>query len=1104
MNHTKHNLSNLYISQGNQAYKNKDYIEAIYLLAQAINEQPKLSKTIKFNLRLAITKLKNLSSICEESVADDLLENIEDFYRSHKKEELATIRLDVVDNRFAQGWAMGVNNKDSNIIIKILVDGKPYAITETNFIREDVKKAHGGAGYYGYRAELNQYISFDSDSKVSILPISHTVPQQELNNAQKPYKQIFNGFHFAKVNNLAHENSKKLIHNYSIVDIEAPSTSIIILNLNGEKVLRQCITSILKFNTDSEIIIIDHGSTDGSIRTISKLNNSRIKIINRGKNYSYSDSNNFGARHASGDILIFMNNDIILESDSISVMSKIISQNKFGLLGIKLWDYPTSQDFKLDPKIKVEQHLGVHFNSSSRSETIEAFEVRNCSFADFNNGILETPAVTAAVVAIQKSDFFSIGGFTEKYFYGQEDVDLCLKFYRKINDKKTGVLLNHGAFHIRGLSRKTLSDKNRSYISNNRKIIQEELGQWFRGTFRKELIEKQGFWNLKPLAIAMIVSEIGFETDKADFFTAKELGDIFETDGVAVGYFDSKSSYDINGYDIVIVYIDGFDVRKLKNMAPHCVLVGWARNWFDRWCDRAWIDLYDVIYASSDLACKYMQTRLKRKVSTLRIAASSDCIKEHLPTNNYISDYTFTGSYFNCPREIAELLKPEEIPYKFKLFGHNWDQHKSFGKYSSGSVAYQEIPKVYRSTKLVIDDANIATKKWGAINCRVYDSLAAGVACITNNAVGIKEIFDEDFPVYYANDLNTKIIDLISNEENRKQIVKKYKEQILVNHTYKNRKNQIFNDLINYNNQKKIAIKIAAPDFERGKKWGDYYFAVEIKKELEDLGYNVRIDCLDQWNSSRALNDDINLVIRGLSKFTPRKDQINILWMISHPDLVCEEELRSYDKIYVASDLYSKKLKDFTGLQNIEPLLQASSFSLTQLDEEILLNTPEHEILFIGNSRNEYREIVKWCVEEDLPLSVYGGGWEQFIPQAYIKGDFIDNSLIPYFYNRAKVVLSDHWADMKRSGFISNRIFDVLSVNGTVITDYVEGVDLLDQKNNIFTFKTKNELLIAIEKTSIKKEHTPLNESTKSNLTFKSRVKEISKFIEQQTRDLNN
>ena len=1007
----------------------------------------------------------------------------------------AILRVENIDNGFITGWAVDSENLKKQVSLEIFLENKLYSLIETSRLRVDVKSKYGGEGFYGFKGEINLYATFSS-SYLKVLPTNCNLEVSSQKHSLKEFQFLLKGKHYKNPNDIAQNLVEKKIYKVSS-EKNFKKISVIILNLNGAKVLDDCLKSLNQWHENLEILVVDHASTDNSIEVIEKyqknIKNNQIKILARDKNYSYSDSNNYGAREATGDILCFMNNDIIVTSNAVNQMVNNLNEN-FGMIGIKLWDLPRSSDTKkldFENAKKVNQHIGVHFNCINRTETIEAFELRNSTFIDLDDGVLEVPAVTAAILAIDKKSFLDMGGFSEKYFYGQEDVDLCLK-YRKNYDKKIGTLLNHGAFHIRGLTRKELSKGNTTYINNNRKIIQQEFGNSFRKKMRVEKYSNQGLWNHKPISIAMIVSEISFETSKADFFTAKELGDSFEDDNYAVGYFDVNSDYDVNGYDIVIVFIDGFDIRKLKNISPHTQLIAWARNWFDRWCERDWINLYDIIYASSVKAQNYMQTTLKREVKLLRIAAANSCINMKEEDNSYKSDYVFTGSYFNSPREITEMLNPEESQYNFKLFGYNWESHPKFKKYTDGPLSYHEMPKVYKASNLVIDDANIATKKWGALNCRFYDSLATGTLCITNNKIGVKELFEEDI-LLYGDEIHSKIDNLLGDEKYRTKLVDKYRKIILEEHTYDNRQKTVISDVVLNMKKNTIAIKIAAPEIARASTWGDYYYAKELQKEFELLGYKVRIDCLDQWYGERTLNDDINLVLRGLNDFSCRDDQLNILWVISHPDLINKSELQKYDYTYIASEKFTTNISTAFNLKNISYLPQASAFQANFLEKSILETTPKHEILFIGNSRNEYREVVKWCVEKNLPLAIYGNGWENLVPRKYIKDKFLDNSLIPYFYANAKVVLNDHWKDMRDDGFISNRVYDVLAVNGVLLSDYVVGMENIEYKN-LHYYKNKEEFYLLIKKLLIDNQNKLIIEKV-NDLSFTKRVSIIDNKI---------
>lgn len=56
-------------------------------------------------------------------------------------------------------------------------------------------------------------------------------------------------------------------------------------------------------------------------------------------------------------------------------------------------------------------------------------------------------------------------------------------------------------------------------------------------------------------------------------------------------------------------------------------------------------------------------------------------------------------------------MDPDDLNYKFSIFGKNWDKIDKFEKYNKGFFEYFNIPTIYASTSIVIDDANHVTKK---------------------------------------------------------------------------------------------------------------------------------------------------------------------------------------------------------------------------------------------------------------------------------------------------------------------------------------------------------------------------------------------------------
>ena len=251
---------------------------------------------------------------------------------------------------------------------------------------------------------------------------------------------------------------------------------------------------------------------------------------------------------------------------------------------------------------------------------------------------------------------------------------------------------------------------------------------------------------------------------------------------------------------------------------------------------------------------------------------------------------------------------------------------------------------------------------------------------------------------------------------------------------------QLINDKLN-NNQifseapLKISIKIAAPNMKGAPNWGDYDFALALKKEFEKNNYETVIHTVSQWDE----NDDVDivLVLRGLNRYKPKTGQFNIMWNISHPDLVSVEEYNEFDYVFVASDIWADELKTKVKVP-VESLIQCT-------DSELFYPEPseeyKHDILFVGNSRHVFRRIVKDLLPTDKDFGLYGGLWDQFIDKKYIKGRHIKNTELHKAYSSCKILLNDHWEDMAEKGFISNRLFDGFAAGAFVISDEVKGAE---------------------------------------------------------------
>jgi GT2 family glycosyltransferase len=234
------------------------------------------------------------------------------------------------------------------------------------------------------------------------------------------------------------------------------------------------------------------------------------------------------------------------------------------------------------------------------------------------------------------------------------------------------------------------------------------------------------------------------------------------------------------------------------------------------------------------------------------------------------------------------------------------------------------------------------------------------------------------------------------------------------------------------------ALKNPAPAGPEAERWGDTHFIRRLALSLRRLGQQVVIDHRAEFERASGFHDDVVLVLRGLAPYRPAYGQVSLAWLISHPEMLSRREAVAYDRLFAASVPWSRRYSEQWGIR-IDPLLQATDPELFHPD----LGTPDtgHPVLFVGGSRLQLRPLVGDAVAAGLPLSIYGNDWDGLVPSRYVKAPYLQNDQVGEAYRRAGVVLNDHWEDMRRDGFLSNRLFDAAASGARIITDDVQGLD---------------------------------------------------------------
>jgi len=160
------------------------------------------------------------------------------------------------------------------------------------------------------------------------------------------------------------------------------SVSVVVPTLDRADLLARCVAAVAE-TTDAELVIERDEHRDGF-----------AAVCNR------------AAKSASGDVLVFLNDDTIPQSGWVDALTR---RSAWGVVG-GLLVYPDGRP----------QHSGVFLRRDGQGR-VEAFNRQSVAESG------EVPAVTGACLAIGRDLWDSLGGFDEGFRNGYEDVDLCLR-----------------------------------------------------------------------------------------------------------------------------------------------------------------------------------------------------------------------------------------------------------------------------------------------------------------------------------------------------------------------------------------------------------------------------------------------------------------------------------------------------------------------------------------------------------------------------------------------------------------------------------------------------------------------------------------------------
>lgn len=198
--------------------------------------------------------------------------------------------------------------------------------------------------------------------------------------------------------------------------------SYIIITWNGIELLRHLLKSMEQQmrRRDVEVIITDNGSTDGTISFLER-EYPQIKLICQKENKGVSFARNRALETASGEYLLILDNDIVINDAAIEGLETYMDQHaNVGLCSCQL----TGSDGEVQESCKVYPGIGVKIQNILYYKKKRPFYYNR----QMQEGQpFEPDYVIGACQMIRRAAFNEVGLLDENIFYGPEDCDYCMR-----------------------------------------------------------------------------------------------------------------------------------------------------------------------------------------------------------------------------------------------------------------------------------------------------------------------------------------------------------------------------------------------------------------------------------------------------------------------------------------------------------------------------------------------------------------------------------------------------------------------------------------------------------------------------------------------------
>ena len=496
------------------------------------------------------------------------------------------------------GWAMDLNSPEVAVDLVLRIDGEPGSSFRPQFARPALNESLGAGadrlGLVWFDITPPAALADGQEHRVAVMSVGDgavlpaVATQVRHDETRLPWPRTPR-----PVTDDRHEPAQ-------------PHVSVVVLNRNGSGLLHQLFTSWRSHDQSPfpvEWIVIDHASSDDSLALLDRwAGHLDLRVIALERNDSFSASCNLGASLAKAPNLLFMNNDIRWCMDALPQMLNSLQAHDACAVGLKLLK-PNAAHVSGHEV----QHLGVRFKLREQAywpyeASLEHLDREAAHCAQ------RVPAATAAVLLVRRDDFHDAGGFHTDYFYGFEDVELCLRLERVtgrpvVCRNDLAALHHHGHTRLTGRERSVLDR-----LMRNERVLQQHVGAWLKRQWWISLIRGDRSLCNEPMVIGL-AGAIGAAAGGGKGLAARLAPAISQACPHARILLlpAAPQAHDLRDIHVLIALAPSVDLRGARHRRADLLVLAWAarapdvKRW-ERSIEAGVAEAFDICLAGSSAA----------------------------------------------------------------------------------------------------------------------------------------------------------------------------------------------------------------------------------------------------------------------------------------------------------------------------------------------------------------------------------------------------------------------------------------------------------------------------------------------------------------------